>query len=218
MMGIDNSYYNRDGKHPVHSATVNSFYMCIHEVTQAEYQAITGTNPSQFKGENRPVEQVSWEDAIEYCNKRSLAEGLTPCYIKEESRYGANINPNANGYRLPTEAEWEYASKGGKNRDSYTYSGSDDINRVTWYKNNSEKMTHDVMTKTPNRLGLYDMSGNVWEWCWNLWSLDIGSSDRVIRSGSWNISADYCTVSYRDARSWFSKYNNLGFRLVRNVD
>ena len=191
-------------------SSIRSFYMCCHEVTQEEYQAVMGENPSHFKGDKRPVEQVSWYDAVAYCNKLSRAEGLTPCYT------GYSCNFNANGYRLPTGAEWEYAAREGKSHSSYIYSGSDDIRSVAWYEYNSKNMTHNVMTKAPNRLGLYDMTGNVWEWCWDRYSSS--SSNRVGRGGSWSLSADYCAVSYRGYYYPDFRYYNLGFRVVRNAN
>ena len=115
---------------PVHSVTLSSFYMCDHEVTQAEYKAVTGKNPSYFSGNNKPVEQVSWFDAIEYCNALSRKEGLTPCYTEKDGAYTCNFN--ANGYRLPTEAEWEYAARGGSKSKGYKYSGASAAGNVLW--------------------------------------------------------------------------------------
>lgn len=196
------------------NANIGSFYMCTHEVTQEEYQTITGKNPSRFNGDKLPVEQVSWYEAVEYCNMRSLAEGLTPCYSgREDSDYDCNFT--ANGYRLPTEAEWEYAAKGGKYHSPYKYSGSDEIDCVAWYSGNSDNKTQNVMTKIPNKLGLHDMTGNVWEWCWD--EYNSFSFCRVFRGGSWFSNADSCNISYRGSCSPGDRDSYLGLRLVRSA-
>ena len=210
--------------------TISSFYMDKYELTQAGYQAVMGTNPSYFGGNpNHPEEQVSWFNAIEYCNRRSIKEGLTPSY--SYSTYGTNpdnwpsgwntnrdnhINVScswvANGYRLPTEMEWMFAAKGGNQSQGYTYSGSNTIGDVAWYLSNSSSTTHTVGTKAANELGLYDMSGNVWEWCWDKYS----GSYRVRRGGSWNYSAGGCTVSGRGGSGATNGYSILGFRVCRS--
>jgi formylglycine-generating enzyme required for sulfatase activity len=222
QMGSTNGY---DNEKPVHSVTVKSFYMGKYEVTQKEWAEIMGTNPSKFKGDDLPVENVSWYDAIEYCNKRSLKEGLTPAY--RGSGDSITCNFSATGYRLPTEAEWEYAAKGGdKDYLTLSYSGSNNADAVGWHTDNSGGRTHPVGTKLPNDLGLFDMSGNVWEWCWD-WYGDYPASARtdpagpasgalrVLRGGSWNIYAQYLRSAFRGYNTPSLRDSYGGFRLVR---
>ena len=227
--------------------TISSFYIDKYELTQAGYQAVMGTNPSYFGGNpNRPVEIVSWFNAIEYCNRRSLQEGLTPCY--SYSTYGTNpdgwpsgwntsysnhtnvsCNWTANGYRLPTEMEWMFAAKGGNQSQGYTYSGSNDLNDVGWYWDNwgsANNSTHSVGALAANELGTFDMSGNVWEWVWDIYgSYPSGSqtnptgansgSSRVFRGGGWGSDALGCTVSFRNGYNATGSSYILGFRCVR---
>ena len=220
------------------------FKMLKTEVTQELYESVMGENPSYFQtgseaykedyeeeyiiteGEKEarlPVEQVSWYDAIYFCNKLSEKEGLTPVYsvngITDVSKWGytphneeeleGNIRQNlaANGYRLPTEEEWEYAAEGGQN---YEYSGSNDLNEVGWYEDNSGDRTHSVAQKKANGYGLYDMSGNVWEWCW-----DVNFSNfRYIRGGSYYYGDRDCRVDGRYDDDAINQSDDRGFRVV----
>ena len=158
-----------------------------------------------------PVEGISWFDAVHWCNGKSFMEGLELAYDPEDN---LRIKPKANGYRLPTEAEWEWAARGGKKSNGFTYAGSNDLNAVGWYKKNSGGAAHEVAKKAANELGLYDMSGNVWEWCEDL----VGTSYRRIRGGSWSSGdAGYAAVAYRDGRSNPDDRDYyVGFRLARS--
>ena len=213
-------------ENPVHTVTVNSFYIGKYEVTQAQYQEIMGSNPSYYKGNNRPVEHVSWYDAVQFCNKLSAREGLEPCYTINGTDVTCDFTKN--GYRLPTEAEWEYAARGGNQSQGYKYSGSNNPDEVAWYYDNSGSQTHDVVTKQANELGIYDMSGNVWEWCWDWYASDYysnilqdnpkgpdGGSGRVDRGGGWDGNARHARVAERGSGIPSFSGSGLGFRLLR---
>ena len=198
-----------DDEKPVHQVTLtNDYYMGKYEVSQALWEAVMGSNPSEYKGDNLPVETVSWNDCQEFISKLNSMTGRK--------------------FRLPTEAEWEYAARGGKKSRSYQYSGSSNISDVAWYDGNSVNKTHPVGTKQANELGIYDMTGNVWEWCsdWygfyssssqtNPTGADSGSS-RVFRGGSWYGNARYCRLSFRDCTPPDCRGYNLGLRLALSV-
>ena len=189
------------------------------EVTQKLYRTIMRTNPSEFKGNYNPVEselegiynpveKVSWYDAVEFCNALSEYLGYEPVYTRDGS--SVTWNENANGFRLPTVEEWQYAAKGGEN---YKYSGSDNLDSVGWYADNSGDVTHPVAQKKPNGYGLYDMSGNVREWCWD----SNGYYHRYNCGGSWDYYDSYCEVDSRSYNGAGSRNNSIGFRLVRSL-
>ena len=220
---------------PVHEVSITRpFLMGRTEVTQAQYEAVMGSNPSYFKGPDMPVERVSWYDAVEFCNELSRQEGLDPCY----SGSGASIlcDFTANGYRLPTEAEWEYACRAGMETDFHTgnMTHSDTspldpaLDRAGWYYGNSGGSTHPVGEKEANAYGLYDMHGNVWEWCWDWNAVDyyasspaedprgpVSGSHRVLRGGSWGYNARICRSAFRGFNNPDYLNLDIGFRLVR---
>ena len=251
---IKSNYYGK-------GVTVSDFYIGKYAVTQKEWAEVMGGNPSRFKGDDLPVEMVSWYDSIEYCNKRSLKEGLKPYYRIEKNERDPNNQPDpkfgdldavkwtvtidagADGYRLPTEAEWEYAAGGGQVSRNYTYSGSDNVDEVAWYWRNSGdrnlsgawnwpliEQNHDqakpVGTMKPTELGLDDMSGNVRQWCWD-WQGELvsGLADpkgskagfhRVWKGGGW-MGADFCCMpAYRSGLAANGTGPDQGFRVCRN--
>ena len=227
-----------DNGKPIHKVKLNSFYIGKYEVTQKEYNEIMGNDSysflRKFKGDNLPVETVNIIDgAIKYCNEKSKIEGLPVAYTKYSELidiYGIKTTDTTKvkGYRLPTEAEWEFAAKGGNKSKGYTYSGSNNPNEVGWNYENSDKKTHKVGLKKPNELGIYDMSGNVSEWCTDRWDKDFYSKSpsnnpynmasseyKSVRGGSWDDLEDGFNVSTRGRWSVFTSNSNIGFRIAR---
>ena len=216
---------------PAHRVQVSAFYMDTHEMTQKAYEALMQQNPSKSKGPDKPVEQVDWYHAVLFCNMRSLKEGLKPCYDAKTLA----CDFTGNGYRLPTEAEWEYACRAGV-RESYSF-GSDaaKLKAFAWFKANAGHATHPVGQKSPNAWGLYDMHGNVAEWCHDFYSETFysqspakdprgpTSGDKcVLRGGSWRTSEDGCRSSARNsetlrfADACFGS-DAFGFRCVKSA-
>ena len=197
---------------PVHKVLVSTFYIGKFPVTQALWQAVMGRNPSGHKGEDRPVEQVSWQDVVnKFLPKLNELTGIT--------------------YRLPSESEWEFAARGGRESAGYVYSGSDKLKQVGWFDENSGSETHPVGQKMANELGLYDMSGNVWEWCSDIWHdnyndapvngtpwlSDDMSPDRVLRGGGAYGESQSCRVASRGNDRPVVGYSTLGFRLALSL-
>ena len=233
---------------PVHDVTLTQgFYIARYQVTQKQWRAVMGegedrTTSTIGKGDNYPVYFVSWYDALVFCNKLSMAEGLTPAY-----RISGSTNPNdwgaiptgsnatwdavtivagSTGYRLPTEAEWEYACRAGTITAWYTGGTEDALQAAAWYNDNAGGKTHEVGQKTPNNFGLYDMHGNVFEWCWDWYGEYSGNAtdpkgpgtgtSRVLRGGSWSGGARSLRSAYRGVIDGpGSRNDNIGFRLVR---
>jgi len=208
----------RDSSLPIHKVQLSDYWIGEFLVTQAIWEQIMKNNPSSFKGENRPVEEVSWDKIVQEflpaLNKQTAKE-------REEEVF----------FRLPTEAEWEYAARGGIERKGYVYAGGDKIDEVAWYDSNSHSETKAVGLKLPNELGLYDMSGNVREWCHDWYDKEYYSSCekegiiknpkgpesgafRVLRGGSWNLTSVLCRSTYRFNYRPDNRINDSGFRLV----
>jgi formylglycine-generating enzyme required for sulfatase activity len=230
--------WGRSNERPAHKVTVDSFYISRYEVTQEEWYQVMGTtiqqqwrsaglngNADKGVGDNYPMYCVNWNDAVAYCNALSLKAGLKPAYTISKNNVVCDFN--ADGYRLPTEAEWEFAAKGG-GLDDYLYPGSNTAGDVAWFADNSGGKTRPVGQKAPNRLGLYDMSGNVWEWVWDWYGKTYYSegirdnpkgpshgSFRVNRGGSWTHSAQIIRSAYRSHDNLYTRFDGLGFRVAR---
>ena len=217
-----------DPPNPGRTVTVSSFLMGETVVTQSQYKEVMGTNPSRFSGPNNPVERVSWYEAVSFCNALSARDGLAPAYTIDGNKVA--WDPRAPGWRLPTEAEWEFAARGGANSKGYAFPGSDAAEAVAWGYTNALKRTHVVKELPPNETGVYGLAGNVWQWCWDWYAFDrsdLPSLDpsgpprgtaRINRGGAWNEDhVDAFRPYYRADDGPETVGDNLGFRVVRNA-
>lgn len=181
-------------------------------VTQEQYAAVMGQNPSAATGEHRPVEQVSWWDAAAFCNALSAQAGLALAYDFEPATEQVEWNPQANGYRLPTEAEWEWACRAGSEGPRYGL-----LSGIAWYAENSGGQSHEVGQKRQNDFGLFDMLGNVWEWCWDIYDAEVYKSYRVLRGGGWADEHWSCCASVRRRSHPTFRIEDMGFRVARSL-
>lgn len=214
-----------------HEVAVGSFYIDKYPVTQQQYKKVMAENPSRWKAEENPVEQVRWSDAVKFCNARSVKEGLRPCYDLQTWQ----CNFDADGYRLPTEAEWEYACRAGTTTMYFFGNDLSKLSDYAWLDENSGGKPRPVGQKLPNPWGLYDMHGNVWQWCNDFYKVDYYQQSpeqnpkgpetgetKVVRGGAWKFSADSCRSGYRyNEDPGYSDvcfgYDIYGFRCVRNA-
>jgi len=214
-----------------HEVAISAFYMDKNLVTQEQYEKVVGENPSRWKGATNPVEQMRWSDAARYCNARSKSEGLEPCYDLQTWE----CNFQANGYRLPTEAEWEYACRAGSTTAYFFGNEPSKLKDYAWFEKNSGGKPQPAGQKPPNAWGLYDMHGNVWEWCNDFYQVDYyqqspkenptgpkAGDTKVVRGGAWKFSDETCRSAYRyNENPGYADvcfgYDIYGFRCVRNT-
>lgn len=192
---------------------IESFQLSKFPITQELYQSVTGKNPSTFKGDKLPIESVSWIEAVTFCNKLSESLGSEQCYSIDLATEKISLNPQANGFRLPTEAEWQYACQSGGTDIRYG-----DLNDIAWFKDNSNDSPQPVGQKTPNEWGLYDMMGNVWEWCSDIYDETVYGSYRVLRGAGWcDQERSVMATTRRRSHPFAFKIDDLGFRIARNL-
>ena len=194
------------------SSKIDILSMSKYPITQEIYSEVMLCNPSTFYGLKKPAESVSWFDAILFCNTLNEQCGLEKCYLINLDKKLVNLVSGANGYRLPTDAEWEYSCRAQSRAVQYGK-----INDIAWYAENSNETTHDVGLKLPNNFGLFDMLGNVWEWCWDLYDPKVYGSYRVFRGGGWSDESRGCLASNRRRSHPTYGIDDLGFRVARSV-
>jgi formylglycine-generating enzyme required for sulfatase activity len=194
------------------SVELAPYQLAAFPVTQALYAQITGRRPSTAHGDQLPVECVSWWDAARFCNSLSLRDGFTPAYHLPADSEGIEWDASADGYRLPTEAEWEHACRAGTTGPRYA-----PLDEIAWYRGNSHERVHAVGGQHPNPWGLYDMLGNVWDWCWDVYDAEVYGSYRVLRGGGWFDEQWSCRAGVRRRSHPTLRIDDVGFRLARRV-
>ncbi|AJG95574.1 SUMF1/EgtB/PvdO family nonheme iron enzyme [Bacillus tropicus] len=191
---------------------IKPFLLAKYVVTMELYDAIINSTCNDYKNSNKPVVNISWHDAITFCNSLSKTAGLTEFYSIQDDGKKVSCNLHSNGYRLPSEAEWQYACKAGA--PGYTYG---ELQKIAWYNENSNGKIQDVGKKEPNAWGLYDMLGNVWEWCYDLYDEKVYGSYRIFRGGSWAEEARGCGATCRRRSHPTFHIDDLGFRLAKSI-
>jgi sulfatase modifying factor 1 len=229
----DNAADNDEQKE--HTVTVKDFEICKFEVTVWQWKEYVKANKLKMPvkpvwgwQDNYPINNLTWNEVIDYCNWLSKKENLDPVYTQQGPNVSCDFTKN--GYRLPTEAEWEYAAKGGKKSKETRYSGSNNPNQIAWHKANSKASPHTIGTKLPNELGIYDMSGNVWEWCWDWYNKDyytiednknpkgpVMGERKSVRGGSWDSKLNYMRPANRISTLPSKTHEFYGFRVARSI-
>ncbi|WP_405605044.1 formylglycine-generating enzyme family protein [Streptomyces sp. NBC_01410] len=194
------------------SVDLAPYQLAAFPITQERYAHVTGQRPSTAQGDQLPVEGVSWVDAVRFCNALSQREGLAPAYRLDADADGFEWDTSSGGYRLPTEAEWEHACRAGTAGARYGQ-----LDEIAWHRGNSHERIHDVGAKLPNAWGLYDMLGNVWEWCWDLYDAEVYGSYRVLRGGGWFDERWSCRASVRRRSHPTFRIDDVGFRIARST-
>lgn len=193
---------------------IESFRLSKFPVTQDLYTEIMNENPATFKGEKLPVETLSWVEAVKFCNKLSEALAKNQCYAIDLTSQEVSFDANANGFRLPNEAEWQFACQAGANNTRYG-----ELEKIAWFKENADNRSHKVGQKQPNAWGLYDMLGNVWEWCSDIYDETVYGSYRVFRGGGWcDVERSVMATTRRRSHPYAFKIDDLGFRIAMNID
>ena len=202
----------RDDRKKIHwISNVEPFLMSKYLITREVYSEVMSMAPSKFYGLKKPVESVSWFDAVQFCNVLSELSGLEKCYLMKTDNELVDFVDDANGYRLPTDAEWEYSCRAGSKLVQYG-----NIEDIAWYEGNSNETTHDVGLKLPNDFGLFDMLGNVWEWCWDIYDPEVYGSYRIFHGGGWSDESRGCLASNRRRSHPTYAIDDVGVRVARS--